>query len=132
MQAATRPVGSEGSTPSDSKGRDEGHGHQDADAAQHPDRGTQSPFPRTHGDYDPSQGTVLIGDTAPKDWALRELSTQRSVMLHQHGARFGLNVAETVPRGCLPPAIDREVDIRIAAQTIPVIAPVHDTKKEAE
>ncbi|HIW92887.1 MAG TPA: heme ABC transporter ATP-binding protein [Candidatus Corynebacterium avicola] len=70
------------------------------------------------GDYDPSEGTVLIGDTAPKDWDAPELATQRSVMLQQHSAHFGFSVAETVAMGRLPHDIDRENDKRIVEESI--------------
>lgn len=70
------------------------------------------------GDYQPSEGRVLIGDSPPADWASRDLARQRAVMLQQHSAHFGFSVAETVAMGRLPHDVDRERDRRVVQESI--------------
>lgn len=70
------------------------------------------------GDYDPSEGQVLIRDARPADWSSRDLATERAVMLQQHSAHFGFSVAETVAMGRLPHDVDHERDRRIVQEAI--------------
>lgn len=70
------------------------------------------------GDYEPSEGQVLIGEEHAASWPARELAKQRAVMLQQHSAHFGFSVHETVAMGRLPHDVDHERDRRVVEEAI--------------